>query len=267
MMGTPKKVQDEVIAHRAEGLGKASDYYVAKVRAEGPPHEVEITRPFYLGVYEVTQGQFRKVMGYNPSHYSKDGTPEPDTQWTYGAAKPAGGKEAVKGMDSDEFPVENVSWDEAVAFCKKLSELPAEKKAGRVYRLPTEAEWEYACRGGASSYQKFHYGNSLSAALANCQAKLERTCKVGSYKPNSFGLYDMHGNVAEWCSDWYGLDYYGKSPAKDPTGPATGQERVYRGGAHPETTRECQSGYRRAQLPIIRFVTVGIRVALVAPGK
>jgi formylglycine-generating enzyme required for sulfatase activity len=108
-----------------------------------------------------------------------------------------------------------------------LSELPAEKRAGRKYRLPSEAEVEYACRGGAPSYQVFHIGNSLSSMQANFNGNapyggaakgpdLGRTCKVGSYKPNRFGLYDMHGNVWEWCSDWYGGDYYGKSPRRAP---------------------------------------------------
>jgi hypothetical protein len=113
-------------------------------------HEVEISKPFYLGTYTVTQKQYRTVMKTNPSCFSKDG----------------GGKDKVKGLDTDDFPVETVSWGEADKFCKKLSALPAEKKAKRSYRLPSEAEWEYACRAGTTT--PFHFGKSLSSRQANC---------------------------------------------------------------------------------------------------
>ena len=186
-------------------------------------HEVSITKPFYLGVYVVTQAEYEKVMGNNPSWFSAKGD----------------GKDKVKDMDTGQFPVEKVSWDDAVAFCKKLSELPEEKKAGRVYRLPTEAEWEYACRAGTKT--AFHYGDSLSSKQANFNGNfpyggadkgpyLGRTAKVGSYAANAFGLYDMHGNVWEWCQDWYDENYYKNSPKEDPPGPAQGLHRVVRGG-------------------------------------
>ena len=147
-------------------------------------HEVSITKPFYLGVYEVTQAEYEKVMGKNPSYFS----PKGDAQ------------DSVKDMETGQFPVERVSWDDAVAFCKKLSELPEEKKAGQVYRLSTEAEWEYACRAGTKT--PFHYGDSLSSKQANFNCNfpygrgdkgpnLEKTAKVGTYAPNAFGLYDM----------------------------------------------------------------------------
>src|SRR5262249_14353176 len=152
-------------------------------------HEVEITRPFYLGVFPVTQAQWQKVMGNNPSWFCATGE---------GAA-------SVTGMNTDQFPVETVSWKEAAAFLKKLSALEKTRKARPGYRIPSEAEWEYACRGGAAEYQVFHYGNSLSFMQANFNGRepyegaegpyLERTCAVGSYRPNAFGLYDMHGNV------------------------------------------------------------------------
>jgi formylglycine-generating enzyme required for sulfatase activity len=165
-------------------------------------HEVEITKAFYLGVYEVTQEQFEKVMGFNPSYFSARATGGKDTgyeDWS----RPGGGKDKVKDLvNTGDFPVENVSWGEAVDFCKKLSALPAEQRAGRRYRLPGEEEWEYACRGGASSHQVFHFGDSLSSGQANFRGAmpyggaaqgswLERTCRVGSYKPNAFGLYGM----------------------------------------------------------------------------
>jgi formylglycine-generating enzyme required for sulfatase activity len=225
--------------------------------ADEQQHEVRITRDFHLGVFEVTQKQFRAVMGKNPSHFSRDGR----------------GKEEVKGLNTDDFPVENVSWDEAVGFCEKLSALAKEKDAGRSYRLPTEAEWEYACRGGEPT-SAFHLGNSLSSGDANFDGNqpsgeaergeyLERTCKVGSYKPNAFGLFDMHGNVSEWCADWYARDYYRKSPKVDPGGPADGTLRVTRGGGWSSTGRDCRSAFRRGNNPGDRAIGVGFRVALV----
>jgi len=165
-------------------------------RGDEIQHRVRITKPFYLGVYEVTQREYQNVMGNNPSHYSP------------GAA----GKDQVRGLDTDQFPVENVSWDDAVEFCRKLSALAAEQTAGRVYRLPTEAEWEYACRAGTTT--PFHVGDKLNGQQANYDGQhpfatngggpfLGRPTEVGSYAPNPFGLRDMHGNVAEWCWNWH----------------------------------------------------------------
>jgi formylglycine-generating enzyme required for sulfatase activity len=216
-------------------------------------HEVEITRPFYLGVFEVTQKQWREVMGSNPSSLNRDRV----------------------GSDTDDCPVESVSWHDAVAFCEALSSRPEEKAAGRKSRLPAEAEWEYACRGGAVEHQAFHYGNSLSSTQANFNgdypyggatrgAYLERTTKVGSYEPNAYGLYDMHGNVWEWCSDWYGNDYYKKSPRRDPTGPAEGTSRVVRGGSWDCFGQRCRSAWRNGTEPANRYEYLGFRVALVA---
>jgi formylglycine-generating enzyme required for sulfatase activity len=124
-----------------------------------------------------------------------------------------------------------VSWEEAVEFCRKLRELPAERAAGHVYRLPTEAEWEYACR--AETATAFHFGSSCNGREANCDGSrpygtsdkgphLGRTTAVGSYRANAFGLYDMHGNVWEWCADWYGSGYYSESPVNDPPGATAG---------------------------------------------
>ncbi|HEV3082696.1 MAG TPA: formylglycine-generating enzyme family protein, partial [Gemmataceae bacterium] len=171
-------------------------------------HEESITKPFYMGVYEVTQGEWEKVTGKaSPSlfHAKKGGGPD--------------------------HPVENLRWYDAVDYCQKLTALPEEKKAGRTYRLPTEAEWEYACRAGTTT--PFHFGKSLSSKEANFNGNfpyggaakgdyLRRTAKVGSYAPNAWGLYDMYGNVAEWCSDWYDPGYYRDSPKADPKGPAKG---------------------------------------------
>src|SRR5262249_16315157 len=130
-------------------------------------------------------------------------------------SKPGGGADKVKDLsDTGAFPVENVSWYESIEFCDKLSALPAETEANRKYRLPSEAEWEYACRGGDSAYHVFGVRDSLSSRPADFRGTepygsaalgpwLERTAKVGSYQPNAFGLYDMHGNVWEWCAHPY----------------------------------------------------------------
>jgi formylglycine-generating enzyme required for sulfatase activity len=235
-------------------------------------HEVEITRAFWLGVHEVTQKQFKAVMGYNPSFFSKDGAGKEGLEYFHWS-KPAGGKDKAPA-DTNAFPVENVSWEEAKEFCEKLSHRAEEKQCGRVYRLPSEAEWEYACRGGAPSYQVFHFGNSLSSIQANMNGHvpyggaakdilLKRTCKVGSYEKNRFGLYDMHGNVTEWCSDWYGADYYGKSPRNDPSGPLEGVCRVLRGGGWYCFGQHCRSAYRVTYTAGPRFSGFGFRVALV----
>jgi formylglycine-generating enzyme required for sulfatase activity len=242
LMGSPPNEKDR------EHLDKGSEQQ----------HEVEISKPFYMGMYEVTQADYERVMGTNPSWFSATG----------------GGKENVEGQDTSRFPAENVSWNDAVEFCKKLSELPEEKHKGRVYRLPTEAEWEYACRGGASS-KPFSFGDSLSSTQANFDGNypyggaargphLQRTTRVGSYEANAFGLYDMHGNVYEWCADWYDENFYKDSPRKDPQGPATGTRRVLRGGSWDCYGWSCRSAYRLFVYPAGQGVYFGFRVVLVA---
>jgi eukaryotic-like serine/threonine-protein kinase len=214
---------------------------------EGPQREVEITRSFYMGVYPVKQREFLAVMGRNPSLFNYEGGGGPD------------------------FPVENVLWQDAVDFCKRLSERPEEKLAGRVYRLPTEAEWEYACRAGTTT--AFALGDSLSSFQANFDGRnpyggaqngpnLRRTSRVGSFPDNVWGLYDMHGNVWEWCSDWYQPDYYESAPPTDPTGPDNGHFRVVRGGSWHFYGAECRSAFRGRGSPDFRL-SVGFRVVLV----
>jgi formylglycine-generating enzyme required for sulfatase activity len=225
--------------------------------ADETEHEVEISRSFYMGVYEVTQAEYASVMGEQPSSFSRTGR----------------ARARVKGQDTSRFPVDNVSWEDAQKFCRKLSALAKEKNAKRTYRLPTEAEWEYACRGGSPSRTAFHYGSSLSSRQANFDGTypyggaargpfLNRTTKVGSYAANAFGLYDMHGNVWEWCADAYGRDYYAKSPKKDPQGPRTGARRVLRGGSWYVDGQYCRSAGRYHLPPEWRDFNIGFRVVV-----
>jgi formylglycine-generating enzyme required for sulfatase activity len=262
-MGSPRDEQDDILAKLPKSIVNQWTHYVRSERQ----HDVEITRTFYLGVYEVTQGQYQKIMGNNPSHFSAFGQ----------------GRNQVQGLDTTDFPVEKVSYNDAIKFCEKLSALPAEKKAGRVYRLPTEAEWEYACRAPAppeeppSPVVPYSFGKSISSNQANFNGNtafgggakgtnLQRTCKVGSYKPNRFGLYDMHGNVYEICSDWYDKDYFANSPKKDPKGPEKGLERVIKGGAWNYDGGSCRSGSRNSDKPGDSGLYLGFRVALSVGG-
>ena len=177
---------------------------------ECPTHKVSISRAFWLGQHEVTQSQFLRVMERNPSHH---------TPTLAGVAR------------TDDFPVEGVSWNDAADFCRKLSALPEERAAGRSYRLPTEAEWEYACRVGKS--EPYHWRSARPAGddsgeNAGISPPLPVT-PVGSYRANPFGLYDMRGNVWEWTADWFDRSYYSRSPVNDPQGPAEGFIKVVRG--------------------------------------
>jgi formylglycine-generating enzyme required for sulfatase activity len=180
---------------------------------ERPAHKVTITKPFYLGKYDVTQEEWEAVMGAgnNPSQF--------------------------KGSKN---PVERVSWDDCQVFLKRLTE-----KGGAApgsYRLPTEAQWEYACRAGSTG--AFCFGNSMFELddyawhEKNSEGK---THPVGEKKPNAWGLFDVHGNVWEWCADWYDRDYYKASPASDPTGPSSGALRVIRGSSWNGPGCNCRS--------------------------
>ena len=221
-------------------------------------HPVTITKPFRMGVYEVTIAEYSKVIegtNYNNTAVFK---------------RSRGG--------GPNHPMENVEWTMANKFCELLSARDEERKAGRKYRLPTEAEWEYACRAGTST--AFHFGDSLSSHDANFNGKhpagngdsgpyLRKTAKVGCYKPNAFGLYDMHGNVAEWCSDFYDPEFYADSPDEDPKGPPFGvvatnfDDRffvVVRGGCWLDESRACRSAYRFRAMPATQYRLIGFRV-------
>jgi formylglycine-generating enzyme required for sulfatase activity len=151
----------------------------------------------------------------------------------------------MPGEDTSRHPVEMVNWDEAVEFCRRLSSTPAERAARRVYRLPTEAEWEYACRAGTTTL--WYYGGD-EAGLGQ-YAWFDKnsdgtTHPVGEKKPNAWGLYDMQGNVWQWCADRFSADYYKQSAPSDPVGPSTGVSRVLRGGGLRNRAPFCRSAYR-----------------------
>jgi formylglycine-generating enzyme required for sulfatase activity len=220
-----------------------------------PNHKVRITRPYFLGVYEVTQGEYEKVMSTNPSYHSKKGE----------------GKDRIKDVtDPSRLPVESVTWAEAMEFCGRLSAVPADRNAGRVYRLPTEAEWEYACRAEppGGPYLRFSRGNELPKKDANfSESGIGRPVPVGTYVPNGWGFYEMHGNVGEWCLDWYDETYYQRSPAADPRGPDGGEFRVWRGGDYTTYAWGCRSVNRNAQTPTYRTQCRGFRVVMVERGR
>ena len=191
---------------------------------QGEQHEVTLTKPFYMGKHEVTQEQWESVMGKNPS----------DT----------------KGA---KLPVTNVSWEDCQEFIKKLN---AKTKGG--YRLPTEAEWEYSCRAGTTT--AYSFGDKITPKDANYRgSKINKPVAVGSYKPNAFGLYDMHGNVWEWCEDWYGEYPFAVT---DPKGPATGKDRVLRGGSFLNYVSQARSSFQYNFTPTIQSdYLAGLRLA------
>nr|WP_326543438.1 formylglycine-generating enzyme family protein [Pseudorhodoferax sp.] len=261
---------------------------VQRLGDEMPLHTVHIRRPFYLGRSEVTVGQFRAFLarsGHVPESVA-DGT------GGYGhnpADEPAGTvrRDAFEGRDprygwnhpgfaqGEDHPVVNVTWNDAMALARWLS-----RTEGRRYRLPTEAEWEYACRAGQA-------GDQAPAALQGAANVFDGdaavhwprwaaeafpfrdgfafTAPVAALAPNAFGLHDMLGNVWEWTADWYGEDYYAHSPVDDPQGPATGETRVRRGGSWHTWPLYARCGFRNWNTPETRYTLVGIRLVLEAP--
>jgi formylglycine-generating enzyme required for sulfatase activity len=199
-------------------------------------HHVTLTKHFYLGATEVTQGQWESIMGTTP--------------WK--------GQRYVQ--ENSNNAANYVNWDDAVEFCRKLSD-----KEGKTYRLPTEAEWEYACRAGATT--AYSFGDDADQLREsgwfdkNAWDAGERYAHaVGLKRANAFGLHDMHGNVWEWCSDWYGD--YPTGHVTDPQGPTTGVKRVFRGGCWSSVSAFCRSAYRYTYAPSYRDALVGLRLAL-----
>ncbi len=193
---------------------------------EIPRHQVTLTQPFYMGKYEVTQAQWQAVMGSNPSKF--------------------------KG---DNLPVERVSWDDAQLFIAALH-----KKEGKNYRLPSEAEWEYAARAGSTA--KYSLGNDageLGKDAWSSNNSNYQTHPVGQLQPNAWGLYDMHGNVWEWCSDWYGK--YSAAVVTDPSGPSSGSYRVFRGGSWRGNPGGLRSALRGGNSPDVAYSNLGFRLA------
>jgi len=241
-MGTTKEQIDQF-------LGLFPDTGREGFDDEQPQHPVQITRPFYLGIHPVTQGQYKAIMGSNPSGF----------------------KGWFKG--SNDLPVEIVSWLDAVSFCNKLSEkdkrTPLYRNGtdiaavgGNGYRLPSEAEWEYACRAGSATL--FPFGDDAGKLgehawyFSNSQSK---THQVGQKSPNAWGLYDLLGNVWEWCDDWYHENYYDWSSAADPPGPPRTSHRVLRGGSWGNDAGYCRPAARNSYPPEGRDSYLGFRVA------
>ncbi len=189
-------------------------------------HRVCLTQHYELGQYEVTQGQWEKVMGSNPSHFSDCGS---------------------------NCPVEQVSWNDVQEFIRKLN-----RKTGRRYRLPTEAEWEYACRSGGRD-EKYCGGNDVNSLGWTDDNSGHKTHRVGQKRANGLGLYDMSGNVSEWVEDWYGS--YPSSSVTDPKGPSSGSGRVGRGGSWSYYARDLRSADRNFLSPDYRYVVLGFRLA------
>lgn len=254
---------------------------------EAPVHKVRITRAFYLGQHEVTVGQFRRflqVSGYQPESEA-DGSGGYGYNPAYDPALSVRG-DAFEGRNpkyswrnpgfsqDDDHPVVNVTWNDALAMCKWLSQAE-----GKTYRLPTEAEWEYAARAGTSTQYYTgddpqsllgaanifdadaakNWGRWSSYALAG-HDDFAFTSPVGSFAPNAFGLYDMHGNAWEWTADWHDDHYYANSPLNDPQGPATGNVRVRRGGSWHTWSFYARSSYRNWNAPDTRYTLVGMRL-------
>jgi formylglycine-generating enzyme required for sulfatase activity len=218
-------------------------------REDEPQHQVTISKDYYLGVTEVTQGQYEKVIGKNPSRFQKSSRFQ---------------EFRVRGSDTSMYPVEDVWWNKAEEFCKKLSDLPEEKKAGRVYRLPTEAEWEYACRAGSKSAYSFGESSKSLGDYAWFEGNSNgQTHPVGEKKANAWGLYDMHGNVWEWCSDEYGD--YPEGAVSDPVGPREVSFRVLSGGCWGIGAAYCRSAVRFRR-PTYWGHYYGFRLALSPSG-
>ena len=207
---------------------------------EKPVHEVTLDN-FSIGKYEITQAQWEFIMGTTVAEQRDKANPSFD----------------LAGV-GDDYPIYYISWNEAVAFCAELS-----RRTGKTYRLPTEAEWEYAARGGQHADNMKYAGSNMVGEVAWYDGNSgEQTHPTGMKKPNGLGLYDMSGNVYEWCSDWYGKVYYSSSPSVNPQGPSSGTVRVLRGGNFVHDASTCRVSHRSSDAPDKRFRNIGLRVIL-----
>lgn len=279
MQGSPAQEIERLLA-QARALELSSEY-LDLIRSEGPQHRVRITRPFCLGVHEVTVGQFRQFVA--DSRYVTEAEQDSKGGIGFDMAKEDFARRSQftwrnPGFPQDDkHPVVLVSWNDAVRFCQWLS-----GKEGRTYRLPTEAEWEYACRAGTQTrYSSGDDAEGLAAIANTADARAKArfpgweltiagddghvfTAPVGSFRPNRFGLQDMHGNVSEWCADAFSPSYYVRSPVDDPGGPDTSSERVVRGGSWNSRPQFARSADRGGCAPGQRSCVSGFRVLLVA---
>ena len=265
---------------------------------EQPRHRVRITQPFYMGAYEVTLGQF--LTFYHAAKYKTECERDGEPSWGYDSKGSLIESRNFRPWhtgwkQTNDHPVVYVTWNDCVAFCRWLS-----KKEGKSYRLPTEAEWEYASRAGTNT--RYNCGNNPESLVRvgnvadqDCnvawgpgrnaiivvwdEGKKEDTkipfpylsgrdgygftAPVGKFRPNAFGLYDMHGNVWEWCSDWYDEGYYARSPTDDPKGPSAGSSRVARGGGWRDTPVGGRCADRACVEPGLRHYGFGFRVVCV----
>jgi len=252
---------------------------------ELPQQRVKFTRPFEIGVHEVTVGQFRKFVeatGYQTAAEKQRSSGFNAETNTFQYDRPGFNWKNLGWKQTDDHPVLNVNWFDACAFCEWLSQ-----KEGRTYRLPTEAEWEYACRAGTEARfvtgeaieQLQKIANVQDQSLASLKPKFSNSkessylkrpvgwndrspfsAPVGSFQPNAFGLYDMLGNAAEWCGDWYGEDYDNETVKVDPSGPAEGEARVFRGGAFLHQPKHCRVSSRLGGTPTYQNYIIGFRV-------
>jgi len=223
-------------------------WQIDRLSSEAPKHRVRISKPFWLGVHEVTRGQFRRFVddsGYQ-TEAERDGTGGyglVDGQWKQ---DPRFVWNTDPGFEqTDDRPVVNVSWNDVTAFCAWLSEKEGEKSC-----LPSEAQWEYACRAGTTT--RWYSGDDEDALKEHAWFSFNAANKshpVGQKSPNAWSLYDIHGNVWEWCQDWWAVDYYAVSPLDDPTGAAGGSFRLLRGGSWYDVASGCRASYRRWHTP------------------
>jgi len=262
------------------------------LKGETPQHQVRITKAFYMGAHETTLREF--LTFYHEAHYKLEAERDGKPSWGYNSefrfVESPNFRPWQPGWEiTQDHPAVYVTWNDAAAFCKWLSQ-----KEGKKYRLPTEAEWEYACRAGTTT--RYHSGNDPEelvrfgnvadqdmkgrSAISNMAVFKDGkktsttvpfpyvarrdgypfTAPVGQFAANAFGLYDMHGNVREWCQDWYDENYYSKSAVDDPQGPAAGSVRAVRGGAWNITPISNRAAHRTDDLPSHRHFDVGFRV-------